>query len=106
MFKALTYHLFFRSWWVIAFILMCAVLFERGLKGREDSFQQLREQQAYLILEKRNSLSLQNYLEQQISCQNDLSWLEITLMRELGLVPENNQKVFFYSDQAVYKGES
>ncbi len=102
MFKTIAEHLFFRSWWVIAFILICAILYEQGLKGRETSFQQLKEQQASLFLEKQKSLERQQYFEQQINSQSDLAWLELTLMKGLGLVPENDQKVFFYRDRSEY----
>lgn len=100
MLKTLTVHLFFRSWWVIAFILICAIFYEQGLKGREASFKQLKEQQASLQLEKQRSIELQRNLQQQINSQSDLAWLELTLMKGLGLVPENEQKVFFYQDQS------
>jgi hypothetical protein len=73
-------------------------LYEQGLKGREVTFLQLNEQQNFLLSEKKKSLAFQSYLELQINSQSDLAWLELTLMKGLGLVPENDQKVFFYKD--------
>jgi hypothetical protein len=31
----------------------------------------------------------------QVESQNDIDWIELTLMRELGMVPEGQKKVFF-----------
>lgn len=31
----------------------------------------------------------------QVESQNDIDWIELTLMRELGMVPEGQRKVFF-----------
>lgn len=96
MFKRLVVNLFFHSWWVIGFILFCAILFEQGLKGREANFNQLKTQLLRLQMEKKKGVELQQSLERQIHSQSDLAWQEITLMKELGLVPENDRKILFY----------
>lgn len=97
--KNLFNQLFIRSWWVIAFILVCAILYEQGLKKREVHYQQLKEQLLSLQFEKQKSLKLQQSLQLQINSQSDMDWLELTLMKGLGLVPENEQKVFFYPER-------
>lgn len=76
-------------------MLVCAIFYEKGLKGREDNYQQLKEQLISLQHEKQKGLELQQNLQQQINSQSDMAWLELTLMKGLGLVPENEQKVFF-----------
>lgn len=87
---------FVRSWWVLAFMLLCAILYEQGLKAREVHFHQLSGQLQSLQREKQAVLELQESLQLQINSQSDLAWIELTLMKGLGLVPEDQQKVYFY----------
>ena len=83
------------SWWVIAFFLFCAILYEQGLKSRDEAFKHLRKQQHQLQDEKTKALAVQDNLKHQINSQSDPSYVELTLMKGLGLTPENQQKVFF-----------
>ncbi len=89
-------YLFIRSWWVIAFIFACVILYEHGLKTREQLYQQLNEQLVKLQHEKQQALKQQVNLQLQINSQSDLAWIELTLMKGLGLVPEDQQKIYFF----------
>lgn len=91
-------QLFFRSWWVIIFLLLCAILYEQGIKETNRHYQQLNEQQIALQIEKQKALEKQQDLKCQINSQSDLAWIELTLMKGLGLVPEGEQKVYFYQE--------
>ncbi len=95
MIKKVIISVFYRSWWVIAFSLFCGILYENGLKAREVHYQQLKEQLLQLQTEKQQSIERQKNLRLQINSQTDEAWQELTLIRVLGLVPENTQKVFF-----------
>lgn len=86
---------FLRSWWVLAFLLICAIFYERGLKGRDEEFQKLREQQKQLEQAKEQALATQQDLKRQINSQSDPAYVELLLMKRLGLTPEDQQKVFF-----------
>jgi len=97
MFRRLLVVVFFRSWWVIAFSLFCGALYEKGLKARELNYQLLKEQLSQLQIEKKRSMELQQSLKRQIMSQTDDRWKELVLKRVLGLVAEDEQKVFFYS---------
>ncbi len=92
--------LFVRSWWVIAFLLSCSLLYEQGLKKRELHYQLLYEQLRLLQLEKIEALHKQRHLQLQVNSQSDLSWMELTLMKGLGLSPEDQQKVYFSSEES------
>lgn len=98
MLQQLIQQIFVRSWWVIAFMLVCAVLYEHGLKKRETIYQQLTAQRLDLQREKQIALLKQQNLQRQINSQSDLAWIELTLMKELGVVPEGQQKIYFYQD--------
>jgi hypothetical protein len=97
-FQAFIQCVFIRSWWVIAFLLACSVIYEQGLKKRDILYQQLTEQWLSLQKEKEETLRHQQNLQLQINSQSDLAWVELTLMKGLGLVPEGQQKVYFYLD--------
>jgi hypothetical protein len=87
---------FVQSWWVIAFLLLCAILYERGMQKREAQFQQLREQLGVLQIEKQKAMLQQQNLQMHINSQSDLAWVELALMKGLGVCPEDQQKVYFY----------
>jgi hypothetical protein len=88
-----------RSWWLIAFLCLCAILYEEGLKTRDILYQQLTDQQRILRGEKLEALHRRENLQRQINSQSDLNWVELTLMKGLGLVPEGQQKVYFYEEK-------
>jgi putative methionine-R-sulfoxide reductase with GAF domain len=92
-------NFFIRSWWVLVFILLCLFLYERGLKKREEQYQQLYQQLAALLEEKEAVSKIQQNLREQVNSQSDLAWIEMTLMKGLGLVPEGEQKVYFYKKE-------
>lgn len=85
-----------QSWWVVAFVLLCGILYERGLERRDGQSQLLTRQLAALGAEKQQALERQRDLQLQINSQSDLAWIELTLMKGLGLAPEGQQKVYFF----------
>ncbi|MFI0435879.1 MAG: hypothetical protein ACH350_09195 [Parachlamydiaceae bacterium] len=89
---------FIDSWWVIAFIMICSVFYEQGLKSKDSLCQQLTDQWISLQKEKEEALLQQQNLKLQINSQSDLAWIELTLMKGLGLVPEGQQKIYFQQD--------
>ncbi len=70
------------------------------VEGKRGKLQTIERTTDFSFIRKAKNLELQQCLEQQINSQSDLAWLELTLMKGLGLVPENDQKVFFYQDQS------
>lgn len=95
-FQAFIHQLFVRSWWILAFMFASAIIYEHGLKERESLYQQLTEELFALQQQKKYALQQQQNLQLQINSQSDLTWIELTLMKELGLVPEGQQKIYFY----------
>lgn len=92
------YLFIIRSWWVIAFLLGCFLIYEQGLQKREHHYQQLKEQLISLQQEKNRALDKQEHLQLRFNSQSDPAWVELILMKELGLTPEDQQKVYFYSE--------
>lgn len=86
---------FFESWWVILFALICFALFEQGMYVHTKEFSklsmQLRELQQHKII----AFSMREKLLLQLNSESDPMWVELVLMRVLGMVPEGQEKVFF-----------
>lgn len=97
-FQRFLYSIFIHSWWVLAFVFTCAIIYEQGLKERNYLYQQLTNQKIALLQEKQEALRQQQNLQLQINSQSDLAWVELTLMKGLGLVPEGQHKIYFYQD--------
>lgn len=80
---------------MVLFVLLC--LFTYDLTSRKKVAIE-KSLQAKLDVLKESVLHAKNeqlLLDEQIVAQNDPSWIELTLMRKLGLVPENQKIVFF-----------
>lgn len=87
----------FKSWWVILFSLCCFAIYERGVNLKHRDYTQLQHQLVELQDEYAAQVKIQDDLRLQINSQSDPDWLELVLMRGLGLVPEKQTKVFFTS---------
>lgn len=82
---------------VILFTLICFITFERALQQHYSEMHRLSFQQSELQLEKQAALKLHEALLLQLNSESDPQWLELVLMKKLGLVAEDNRKVFFKS---------
>lgn len=90
-----------RSWWVVLFALFCYVCYEQGIKNRDKDFVKLKQQYQKLHLAKTHAVEQQIHLTGVIQSQSDPAWTELTLMKNLGVVPEGYKKVFFSSEFQV-----
>jgi hypothetical protein len=98
-FKARTAYwleeLIVRSWWVVLFVLACYFCYEQGLRKKDREHGLLQRQYDELLLTRKKVKSLQQHLKMKINSQEDPATVELTLMRELGLVPQGQTKVLF-----------
>lgn len=94
-FARLFYEGIVRSWWVFLFGVLCYggyELAEKRLQSVEADLKgKITAHQAELV----HKQEMIAHLQDQIQSQADLEWIELTLMSELGLVPEGQRKVFF-----------
>lgn len=88
-------QLFSKFWWVILYTILCYMLFEQGMKTRDREYAKLEQQFIELEKQKKEIQALQEKLLLEINSQSDPAWVELVLMKGLGLVPENQIKVFF-----------
>lgn len=95
---------FLRSWWVILFFIACFFFYEQGLIKREADFTRLQHQYQKLLKEKKEALSEQERLTLEINSQSDPEYVELTLMKGLGLAPEGSKTVVFTADSLNKNG--
>lgn len=86
---------FLKSWWMILFCVLCYLLYEQGLKQIDSDYAKLDEQRQELEMQKEKAVSLNQSLQLQVNSQSDPAWVELTLMKVLGVVPEGQTKVLF-----------
>lgn len=88
-------NLFIRSWWVIVFLILCVLFFEQGQLKRKASLEQLSQQLKDLENDKDELMKKQKRLVMQKNSQSDPAFVELTLKKGLGVVPEGQVKVYF-----------
>jgi hypothetical protein len=91
-------HFLNRSWWVIAFVALCGVLYLQGVRQKNITYQEMDGRLHILEIEKALALAEQEELLLQIQSQSDPAWVEMILKRNLGLVPEGQTKVYFHQN--------
>lgn len=85
----------FQSWWVVLFFLFCHIAYDQTYSYWKKEFDRLNHHLLEIKKEKESTLELQAELQRQINSQSDHAWIELILMKGLGLVPEGETKVFF-----------
>lgn len=83
------------SWWVVAFLLFTYMLAIKTSHDKEQKILDLTSQLAMLSAAKTEALLAQQRLSLEIESQTDPRWIEMVLMKKLGLVPQGQSKVRF-----------
>ena len=86
---------FVHSWWIILFALACYLAYENGMRRWEKEHAKLLSSYLEMHSEKETLSLIQEDLLLQINSQSDPAWVELVLMKGLGLVPEGKKKVYF-----------
>lgn len=71
------------------------MLYEQTVRRRDGDYVKLSAQLADLQVEKQKAIKLQEALRLQIQSESDPAWIELVLMRDLGVAPEDQTKIFF-----------
>lgn len=80
------------------FVLGALILFERGLHSVGQEKAKLLAEREDLFKRKVAAQKARGELEKIIASQNDPEWIEQTLMKVLGLVPEGYKKIVFLEE--------
>ncbi len=86
------------SWWVILFISLCSIVYTHASHKKNEVIAALDQQLDALKKEKEILQNEKEDLLLQVNSQSDPAWIQLTLMKGLGLVPEGQMKVYFYND--------
>lgn len=89
---------FFQYGWVLLCMLCCCFMYLHAIKKKQ-VLEVLKSQLYALQSEKQFLLEEKEDLKLQINSQKDPAWIELTLMKGLGLVPEGQLKVYFTKDE-------
>jgi hypothetical protein len=86
---------FQKSWWVGGFCILALIVFAHAMKSRRLAICELSSrvnemEEIGSILSKENE-----ELKLRIASQSDPAWIELVLLREMGVVPEGFIKVHF-----------
>lgn len=87
-----------RSWWVLLFLVTCYIAYDQAVKRKNQEVFQLQSRLNELIKLKATALSEKEDLLLRIYSQSDPEWIELILMKELGVVPSGFLKVHFQKD--------
>jgi hypothetical protein len=88
-----------RSWWMWVVIVFCYLFYSHGIRKKNEQQADLQarltglESMQLLALQEREDLLLQ------INSQSDPDWIELTLKKGLGVVPEGQVKVYFKKEE-------
>ena len=93
--KAAGFFWFQGSWWVLLFCAFVSLAYLHALKGRNAALGEMAFRFGVMEKEKMTVLQEQEDLRMRIASQNDPAWIEMVLMREIGVVPEGWMKVHF-----------
>ena len=76
----------------------CTVVYFHSVGKKNEVIASLDQRLESLHEEKNALLQLKDDLLLQINSQSDPAWIQLTLMKGLGLVPEGQLKVYFCGD--------
>ena len=83
------------SWWVILFCLTTGFVYSESVKEKKSALRELAFRLEEMEKEKAHAIQEKEDLQLRIASQSDPSWIEMILMRDLGVVPEGFLKVHF-----------
>jgi|JI9StandDraft_2_1071091.scaffolds.fasta_scaffold43940_2 hypothetical protein len=84
------------SWgWVIGFVSLSFFSYAHASKKKQENYRELKERVGELLKIKEEAIALREELCLEIQSQSDPKWIELTLMKGLGLVPKGKKKVLF-----------
>ncbi len=98
----MTCHQYFsvrENWWVLLFCALIALWYWHGMREKESIYADLQNRLGMIHNELQLASSEQEELLRQIHSQSDPAWIELVLMKRLGLVPEGQTKVYFEKAQ-------
>ena len=90
------FSIFILKWgWMLLFAVLCYGIYAKGMEKKKAIFYQLEDKIKKLEHARASALLKREELEMEINSQTDPAWIEMLLMKKLGVVPEGQVKVYF-----------
>lgn len=94
-----------QSWWMLLFAVSSLLIYAQAMQKKALVAKALQEQLNMLNTQKEELLVEHEDLVLQIQSQSDPAWIQLTLMKGLGLVPDGQMKIFFQPEpKEIVKG--
>jgi len=93
--KGWFFPLFFKNWWVAAYLLMAIALYVQALYQKNQLVSVLEGKLSTLEKAKEEALLEKEELTLRLKSEEDPEWMELVLKKRLGLVEEGETKVIF-----------
>ena len=83
------------SWWVAVLAILCLGLYEQGAKTLQQEITLFQDQAIDFEQRIIQAKVRQKELKLQVTSQSDPAWIELVLIKSLGLVPEGYKKIYY-----------
>lgn len=84
-----------KSWWTLLFMFICFIFYNRALCYKQEEQRKLTNKLTAIEAATKLELVKQEDLKLQIVSQEDPDFIELTLIRRLGLIPKGTTKIHF-----------
>jgi len=91
-------EVFLKSWWALLFVFLCSILYTKAFSYKIEEQKKLQEKRTTIEKEIEQTIVQQKDLHLQIISQEDPAFIELTLIRCLGLVPQGYTKIHFIQE--------
>ena len=85
----------FRENWIFLFLLLSLILYLHAIDKKREVRKELEDKRERLEVKRAALLEEKEELELEVASQEDPAWIERTLIKEMGVVPEGKVKVYF-----------
>jgi len=89
-----------KSWWVFLFMSLCLISYDHAVKKKNAEVELLSHRLTSLEKEEKILQAQREDLALRIYSQEDKDWMELVLMKKLGVVPEGQLKVYFKKESS------
>ncbi len=80
---------------MLLFVALCWALYAKSMQKKKEIFFQLDSKIKHLELQRLAAMQKREDLNLRIDSQSDPAWIEMLLMKKLGVVPKGQVKVYF-----------
>lgn len=87
------------SWWVLGFAIVVFGIYEQASTRLTNGIAKLQARVIELEASIAKTTTDQEELKLQVASQSDPAWIELLLIKGLGLVPEGYKKIYFEEEQ-------